>query len=86
MVMRFTTPAHNDTWMQPKKVGDRVFHFITGRQGTVIAFPPWEEYITVQFDVKQRRGVHKRGGKTDGGVENRSTDVFLIGENGLPEE
>ena len=84
--MRFTTPTHNNTWMQPEKVGDRVFHWTTGRQGTVIAFPPWEEYITVQFDVKQRRGVHERGGQTDCGVENRRADVFLIGENELQEE
>ena len=84
MVMRFTTPAHNDTCMQPKKVGNRVFHWITGRQGTVIAVPG-EVYITVQFDAKQRRGVHGRGGKADWGVANRKANVFFIGENGLPD-
>jgi hypothetical protein len=87
MVMRFTTPTHNDTWMQPKKVGDRVFHWTTGRQGTVIAVPVhMGVHITVQFDAKQRRGVHGRGGKLDWDVANRKADAFFIGENGLPEE
>ena len=84
MVMHFTTPTDDNTWTQPKVVGDRVFHWKSGRQGTVIAVPD-EVYITVQFDAKQMRGVHGWGGKADWGVANRKLTAFFIGENGLPE-
>ena len=84
MVIQFTAPTDDNTWTQPKVVGDRVFHWVSGRQGTVIAVPD-EVYITVQFDAKQMKGVWFRGGKVDWGVANRKARAYFIGENGLPE-